>query len=132
MPDLIVSTFIDDFMRSATTGEGRLVLKLSRGSPLVSAPIVPIDLSLGTSFRLTLLNNATIANPHGLEFDETPSFKVHITQGAGGPYVLSFGTLYKSPGGVPMVLTPTVGARDTLTCYGDGTILRCTMTHDYR
>lgn len=85
---------------------------------------------MSENFNLTLDHTATLANPTNLVAGM--SFCVHITQGAAGPYVLSYDTLYKSAVGAGLQLTPVIGAKDTLACYYDGTILRCTVIRDFK
>jgi hypothetical protein len=80
---------------------------------LVDAPTVAVDASLGNDFRLTLGGNRTMGNPSNSVSGQQIIFQ--ITQGAGAPHILTWGSAYEFSNGLPApILSSTAGQTDLL------------------
>lgn len=80
---------------------------------LADAPTIAVDASLGNDFRLTLSGNRAMGNPSNPTAGEQIIFQV--TQGAGGPFTLSWGSGYEFSTGLPQpALSTTAGQTDLL------------------
>lgn len=88
-----------------------------------------IDASLSNNFKITLTANNTLVNPTNLTEGMTLNFA--ITQDATGSRTLSYGSLYKFPGGTAPTLSTAANAKDFMSCYYDGSILLCQMNKGY-
>jgi hypothetical protein len=80
----------------------------------------------GTSPNATLAPTAsfTLSNPTGLLAGAW--YTLTITQDATGSRLITWGTVFKFPGGVKFVLSTAANAIDTISCYSpDGTNLEC-------
>lgn len=78
-----------------------------------SASITP-DFNAGANFTLTLAHNTTLQNPSNLQAGD--SGVIVITQDAGAPFTMAYGTQWKFPGGAP-VLSTGAGAVDAIAFY---------------
>ena len=80
---------------------------------LTQAPTIAVNSALGNDFRVTLTGNCTMGNP-SLPLDgEKIDFQ--ITQGAGGPFTVTWGNAYHFPEDHPRpVLSTTAGRTDLL------------------
>lgn len=80
---------------------------------LVDAATIAVDASLGNDFRLTLGGNRSMGNPSNPVSGQQIIFQ--ITQGAGAPYTLTWGSAYEFSNGLPApILSPTTGQTDVL------------------
>jgi hypothetical protein len=97
----------------------------------ISAGSVAIDATLSNNFRLSLTENATLANPTGLIDGQT--INVLLVQDATGGRTLAYGTMYRFAGGD----TPAVGSGpnsvNMLSCYYDSTLnaLICALARGF-
>jgi hypothetical protein len=91
---------------------------------LTDAANIAVDASLSNNFSVTLGGNRTLDNPTNLTSGQILNFT--IDQDGTGSRTLAFGNLYKFPGGVNTIST-AAGAKDLISCYYDGTILRCSL-----
>lgn len=109
-------------------------VKLSNTSPwtknqyvtptaLTSAGTVTPDASTSNNFALTLGGAVTLANPTNLQTGMVLNFC--IDQDATGGRVITFGSMYKWPGGTAPTWITTASALNFFSAYYDGTILRC-------
>lgn len=81
--------------------------------PLIEGPTVSVDASLGNDFRLTLGGDRIMGNPSNPEPGQQIIFQ--ITQGAGAPFTLSWGTNYEFSSSLPQpTLSMRVGQTDLL------------------
>ena len=94
---------------------------------LTSGASIALDASLSSNFKLTLGVNAALSNPTNLT--DGMVLNVRIKQDATGGRTLSYGTMYKWPGGVAPVLSTAANAVDFLSCYYDATdgVLSCNL-----
>jgi len=51
------------------------------------------------------------------------TYILHVIQGGSGSYTLTWNSVFKWPAGVAPTLTTTVGARDVMSFFSDGTNL---------
>lgn len=91
---------------------------------------VNTDASLGNTFEVDLNENSTLENPTNLV--QGFLYTWYIKQGAGGPYTLDFGNVFKWTGGVAPSVTPVVGAIDKIQAYYDGSNLIASYSKDFR
>lgn len=98
-------------------------------SNLVDGATISVDASLSNNFNVTLGGNRTLANPTNLVAGQVLNFNIH--QDATGGRTLAFGNLYKFPGGVNSI-SSTPNAKDFMSCYYDGTILKCNISKAYQ
>jgi len=91
---------------------------------------IATDASLGNVFSVTLAGNRTLLNPTNLVAGFT--YIWNIKQDATGSRTLAYGALFKFPGGAAPVLTTAANSIDSLQAVYDGTVLRCSMTKDFR
>jgi len=92
---------------------------------LADAATINTDASLSNVFSVTLAGNRTLANPTNMVAGFT--YIWNITQDGIGARTLAYGANFKFPFGAVPVLSTTAGAKDTLSCVYDGTVLRCNM-----
>lgn len=85
---------------------------------------IAVNASLSNNFSVTLGGNRTLDNPTNLTAGMVLNFA--IDQDATGSRTLAYGNLYKFPGGTP-VLSTAASAKDFISAYYDGTILRCNL-----
>lgn len=85
---------------------------------------IAVDASLSNNFYVTLGGNRTLDNPSNLTSGMVLNFT--IDQDGTGTRTLAYGNLYKFPGGTP-ALSTAINAKDFISCYYDGTILRCNL-----
>lgn len=97
---------------------------------LTDAVIITTDASLSNVFFVTLGGNRTLQNPTNLVSGFT--YIWNIKQDGIGSRTLAYDTNFKFPGGAAPVLSTAASANDSLACVYDGTILRCSMTKDFR
>lgn len=90
---------------------------------------IAVDASLSNNFNVTLGGNRTLDNPTNLTAGMVLNFNIH--QDGTGARTLTFGNLYKFPGGVHG-LSATASAKDFMSCYYDGTILKCNISKAYQ
>jgi hypothetical protein len=88
-----------------------------------------IDASLTNNFKITLTANNTLVNPTNLTEGMILNFA--IDQDATGGRTLSYGSLYKFPGGTVPTLSTAANAKDFMSCYYDGSILRCQFNRGF-
>lgn len=136
-----VSDYILNSSQSITlkvnyTANGMIITSGANSGTITYTPIALTDgatistnAALGNIFTVTLAGNRTLANPTGLISNQPVVY--HITQDGSGSRLLSFGSNFKFPGGVAVILSTAPGAKDTITCLWDGTILRCSIVKAY-
>jgi len=90
---------------------------------LTSGTTVAIDASKSNNFKLTMGAACKLSNPTNLTEGMVLNFA--IDQDATGGRVLTFDTMFKFPGGTAPTWVTTASAKNFLSCYYDGTILRC-------
>ena len=91
---------------------------------LVDGANIAVDASLSNNFSVTLGGNRTLDNPTNLTAGMVLNFT--IDQDGTGSRTLAYGNLYKFPGGTH-VLSTTANAKDLISAYYDGTVLRCNL-----
>jgi hypothetical protein len=80
---------------------------------LLDAPTIAVDASLGNDFRLTINGNRAVGNPASPTNGQQILFQV--TQGAGAPFTVTWGSAYDFSGGLPKpVLSTGAGQTDLL------------------
>lgn len=80
---------------------------------LADAATIAVDASLGNDFRLTIAGNRTVGTPANPADGQKVTFQV--TQGAGGPFTLSWGSGFEFSTGLPQpTLSTTAGQTDLL------------------
>jgi hypothetical protein len=80
---------------------------------LTDAPTIAVNASLGNDFRLTVNGNRTMANPSNPANGQ--QIVIQITQGAGGPFAITWGSAYDFSVSLPQpVLSTTAGQTDLL------------------
>jgi hypothetical protein len=80
---------------------------------LTDAATISLDASLGNDFRVTIAGNRTLGNPANPVDGE--KIVVHVTQGTGGNFTLSYGSAYEFSTGLPQpTLSTTAGDTDLL------------------
>lgn len=94
------------------------------------ATTIATDATLSNTFSITMTGNATLGNPTGLVAGGT--YVWNISQDGTGSRTLSYGSLFKFPGGTIPALTTAANSKDTLTAVYDGTILRSVMVKDFK
>ena len=90
---------------------------------LTSGTTVAIDASKSNNFKLTMGAACKLSNPTNLTEGMVLNFVVD--QDATGGRALTFDTMFKFPGGTAPTWATTASAKNFLSCYYDGTILRC-------
>jgi hypothetical protein len=88
---------------------------------LTSGASIATNASLSNNFTLTLGVNAVLANPTNLIAGHIYNWV--ITQDATGGRTLTYGTLFKWPGGAAPVLSTGAAAVDFISAFYDGTRL---------
>jgi hypothetical protein len=78
------------------------------------------DTSLGRVATVTIGASRTMAAPTNLKVG---TYILSVIQGGSGSYTITWNGVFKWPAGVAPSLTTTVGARDLITFYSDGTNL---------
>jgi len=94
---------------------------LAFGNPLVT------DATLGNAFHTTATSSFVFQNPTGLVSGGTYLWRIQ-QDGTGGRTIISFGAMFKFPGGTPIVLSTAINAIDLVTAYYDGTNLLTTIS----
>jgi hypothetical protein len=96
---------------------------------LVNAPTITVDSAQSNNFKLILTGNSMLANPTDL----TPGMTLNFTldQDIIGSHTLTFGSRYVFPNSQTPLLDPSSNAKNFMTCYYDGSLLRCTFTRSY-
>ena len=80
---------------------------------LADTTTIAVDGSLGNDFRLTIAGNRTVGTPANPADGQKITFQV--TQGAGGPFTLSWSSGYEFSTGLPVpTLSTTAGQTDLL------------------
>jgi hypothetical protein len=79
---------------------------------LSDAATIGVNASLGNDFRVTIKGDRTIANPTGGVDGQRITF--HVTQGAGAPFTLSWGSQYKFGAAGGPTLSASAGNTDVL------------------
>lgn len=80
------------------------------------------DLSTGNIGILTLAGNTIIANPTHITAGQLVQLIVY-QDGTGNRSISSFGSYYKLPGGVPIKLSSSPGAKDVITFRAESTTI---------
>jgi len=96
---------------------------------LTDAANIATDASLSNVFSVTLAGNRTLDNPTNLVAGFT--YIWNITQDGIGARTLVYGNLFKFTSGIVPTLTTAAGAKDSLSCIYDGTILRCNLSKGF-
>lgn len=96
---------------------------------LTSGTNVAVDASLSNNFKLTMGGACKLSNPTNLQEGMVLNFT--IDQDATGGRALTFDTLYKWPGGTVPTWTTTANAKNLVSAYYDGTVLRCSGAAGY-
>lgn len=97
---------------------------------LTDAATIATNASLGNVFSVTLGGNRTLQNPTNMVAGFT--YIWNIDQDGTGSRTLAYDTSFKFPGGAAPVLSTSANAKDSLACVYDGTVLRCSITKDFR
>lgn len=95
-----------------------------------SAASIAINLALNNDFTHALAENTTLANPSNIVTGQKG--RLFLTQNAGTPRTLAYGSFYKFPGGTIPSLSTTVNAVDVL--YYDvlsGTQIACNLVKGF-
>lgn len=98
-----------------------LITRLNnRDKPIVllDGATINVNASLGTTFRVTLGGNRTLANPTKLTDGQQLFFR--IKQDGTGSRTLAYGSKYKFPGG-SATLSTAASSVDVLACQYDAT-----------
>ncbi len=96
--------------RSTTVASGGLAPAVVH---LTDAATIAVDASLGNDFRVTLGGNRTMGTPANPANGDQIIFQV--TQGAGGPYTLTWSSGYQFSAGLPQpALSTSAGHTDLL------------------
>jgi hypothetical protein len=90
---------------------------------LTYAATVTPDASASNNFQLIMGGACTLANPTNLQTGMVLNFC--IDQDATGGRALTLGSLYKFPGGAVPTWVTTASAKNFISAYYDGSILRC-------
>lgn len=90
---------------------------------LTSGTTVAIDASKSNNFTLTMAGACQLSNPTNLTEGMVLNFAVD--QDATGGRALTFDTLFKWPGGVAPTWVTTASAKNFISAYYDGAVLRC-------
>lgn len=90
---------------------------------LTSGAAVAIDASKSNNFKLTMTGACELSNPTNLTEGMVLNFA--IDQDATGGRALTFDTMFKFPGGTVPTWTTTANAKNFISAYYDGTVLRC-------
>lgn len=90
---------------------------------LTSGTTVAIDASLSNNFKLTMTGACKLANPTHLTEGMVLNFA--IDQDATGGRALTFDTMFKWPGGTVPTWVTTASAKNFISAYYDGSVLRC-------
>jgi|GEM_PF-4768641 len=90
---------------------------------LTSGATVAIDASKSNNFTLTMGAACKLSNPTNLTAGMVLNFAVD--QDATGGRALTFDTMFKFPGGVAPTWVTTASAKNFLSAYYDGSVLRC-------
>ncbi|MBT2326136.1 hypothetical protein J7E62_27790 [Variovorax paradoxus] len=98
-------------------------------SALTDGASIAVDASLSNNFSVTLGGNRTLANPTNLTAGMVLNFT--IDQDGTGSRTLAYGSAYKFPGGTAPTLSTAASAKDFMSCYYDGTVLRCNTSKAY-
>lgn len=96
---------------------------------LTDAASIATDASTSNNFKVTLAGNRTLANPTNLVSGHVYNWV--ITQDATGSRILSYGNLFKWPGGIAPVLSTAAGAVDLISAIYDGTRLVANFNKGY-
>lgn len=81
------------------------------------------DASTSNNFQLTLTGNLTLANPTNLTSGMMLNFT--LDEDATGGRTITLGSLFKFPGGVVPTWVTTANARNFISGYYDGSVIRC-------
>ena len=102
-------------MAQTTAEQGALVPAVVN---LVDAPTIAVDASLGNDFRVTIGGNRTMGNPVHASDGMQAIFQ--ITQGAGGPFTMSWSDGYQFSSDLPQPsLSTGAGQTDLLGFFYD-------------
>lgn len=96
---------------------------------LTSGATVAIDASKSNNFKLTMTGACQLSNPTNLTEGMVLNFAVD--QDATGGRALTFDTLFKWPGGVAPTWVTTASAKNFISAYYDGAVLRCSGAAGY-
>jgi hypothetical protein len=87
---------------------------------LTDGATISWNTSLGQIATVTLGGSRTMAAPTNLKVG---TYILSVIQGGSGSYTLTWNGVFKWPAGVAPTLTTTVGARDVMSFFSDGTNL---------
>lgn len=79
---------------------------------LTDAATVAVNAALGNDFRLTIAGNRTLGNPTNPV--DGQKIVIQVTQGAGAPFTLAYGTAYEFSPGLPQPALSTAAGRTDL------------------
>jgi hypothetical protein len=79
---------------------------------LTDAPTIAVDASLGNDFRVTIAADRSMGNPSNALDGQQIIFQV--TQGAGAPFTLNWGSSYEFSAGVPQPTLSTIAGQTDL------------------
>lgn len=101
-------------------------------STLTDGATITPDATLSNHFVVTLAGNRVLANPTGLQ--DGGIYNFWIKQDGTGSRTLTYGSLYKWPGGTVPTLTTTAAGLDLIIAQYNATlnILACAITKDIR
>ena len=96
---------------------------------LTDGATISWDTSSGQIATVTLGDSRTMAAPTNLRVG---TYILNVIQGGSGSYTITWNSVFKWPAGVAPTLTTTVGARDVLSFFSDGTNLYGTYINDVK
>jgi len=96
---------------------------------LTDGATISWDTSSGQIATVTLGGSRTMAAPTNLRVG---TYILNVIQGGSGSYTITWNSIFKWPAGVAPTLTTTVGARDVLSFFSDGTNLYGTYINDVK
>ena len=130
--DYAASQITNDSSVAGTGVKGALNTLLAAFNTQATLPVFPalfdngnsgatktIDWSLGGAQKLTLTATCVVTNTN-LPAGKTCWVQLTTVQGGAGSFGISF-VGQQTPGGSPILLTPTIGAKDELSLFWNGT-----------
>lgn len=103
---------------------------LSIDNVIVKLANVSWDLSANQVTTLTLDGDLVLDNPTNQVDGAT--YIITLIQDGTGTRLLTYGSVYKFPGGTAPTLTTTASAKDILTCVSNGTNMNCVFQADFK
>lgn len=120
---LATALTIDSTKLATFAGSLSTLLGFSPPQALTPGTTVAWNVVAGANATLTPAQNFTLSNPTGLVAGS--SGMLTVTQDATGTRVITWGSVYKFPGGTKFVLSTAASAVDQIAWYTDGTSVFC-------